>query len=1225
MDALAAGTPPGGRMSSAGSVLVRTALGGVSKPGREDRAMISGRPPSPDAGYFLARPRLDAIADRLPTVTAALVVGSGGYGKSTVMAAWQRRLDVANVTTAWVALAPRDASLSAFVERLGTTLHAALPDLGDSAQRLVDAGISDPVLVARALINELYVVTEERAERLVVFIDDLHCVLDDVATVAFVGEFMREMPPRVHAAFASRRPLTFAPIAKLRNAGRLIEIAERDLRFTADEAAQLVGDRERGDRLATQTQGWTIAVRLGASLAASGGVSFDAIFAGVRDHAFDFLAQEVVAHLAPGDRNDLMTLAIPASFDEATATMLLGRDDAAATIERLVARGVYLENSQAAWQFHQLFREFLLRRMRVEVPEFERAKRRRYSEYLRNRGETVEALGQLIEAGDFLEIVEYVHEATLAIRYSDRLPQLFNLLSQVPDDVKRQKPMLYRLHGLALQRIGRYDAATEQFAACYEAAHALGDRRTKCIALLERGVASGNFRLQGHGTFAASEGYFREALAIAESPEFDGGQGYRRIGHYLLGMAIAARCAYDEAFEHLGIAERLELAEERHTDPILIGIAIAHGWRGQWHKALEYAELAEEFFRGSADFHVGFALLMQARVHYMLREDLPRALALAKDAEARLGATHNEDERADAIILQGLCALAFDPPGVELARDLYEDLRSSIQQRNALVRIQYDLLRAEIALATGEVDTVRMALDSAKARATFIADGGMLANVLLVSARLIESREGRAQAAFAFEAARGAYDALGDRVGAMVARLYRAACDDGDDAKSRSEIDDILIAIELGRIAYALDVAPVAAQTVLMRSLRIGVSVERAEGYLSARNVDGDTYERLALDTTASAVGRVAALRLLAALDGQRAARLALALLRDDEQLVAISARTFASLPRNLYVEPLVVDVIGELRVTIGAACFGERDGRFTRKKAAELLRYLVLADAPVSRTTLLSALWPDAESGAEVTLRVTLHALRRALEPDVEGAGNYIYSNSTAIGLCTDHLGRSDVQRAFAALGRAKLLFARNAASEARTLLDSVARDLAAAPKDRAVARWLAPFVTQWRTAAVDANRTLARVAMAGGDQAIAVASARLAHELDPLDEETIMLLIEFYARSDAFDDARLVFRTYKRRLFESIGTSPGAELVARYSRIVSRGIEKTNFGLSDREREVLRLIARGRSNKEIAVALELSPFTINNHVARILRKLNVDNRAAAVSVASSYLESVL
>ncbi len=1187
--------------------------------------MISSRPPNPDADYFLDRPRLDAIADRLPMVTAALVVGSGGYGKSTVMSAWQRRLGVAKFTTAWVALAARDASLSAFVERLGTALHAVLPDLGDSAQRLVDAGIADPVLVARALVNELYIVTEERSENLVVFFDDLHSVLDDVATVAFVGELVREMPPRVHAAFASRRPLTFAPISKLRNAGRLIEIAERDLRFTADEAAELVGDRERGDRLATQTQGWTIAVRLGASLAASRGASFDTIFAGVRDHAFDFLAQEVVSHLAPGDRDDLMTLAIPASFDEATATMLLGRDDAAAAIERLATRGVYLEKLAMGWQFHQLFREFLLRRMRVEAPEAERAKRRRYSEYLRNRGETIEALGQLIEAGDFFEIVEYVHEAMVAIRYSDRLPQLFNLLSQVPDDVKRQKPMLYRLHGLALQRIGRYDAATEQFASCYKAARALGDRRTTCIALLERGVASGNFRLQGHGTFAASEGFFREALAIAESPEFDGGQGYRRIGHYLLGMAIAARCAYDEAFEHLGIAERLELAEERHTDPILIGIAIAHGWRGQWHKALEYAELAEEFFRGSADFHVGFALLMQARAYYMLREDLPRALALAKDAEERLGATHNEDERADAIILQGLCALACDPPNVELASDLYADLRSSIQQRNALIRIQHDLLRVEIALATGDFAAVRTALESAEARATFIDDRGMTANVLLARARLIESSEGNAQAAIAFDSARCAYDALGDRVGAMVARLHRTACDDRDDAKSGSEIDDIVIAIENGRIAFALDAAPLAAQTVLLRALRIGVSVARAEGYLRARKVDSNAYETLALDPTASAEGRIAAMRLLAALDGQRASRIARALLRDSEQIVAISARSLASLPQKLDVETLVVDVIGELRVTIGAASFGERDGRWTRKKAAELLRFLVLAGTAVPRATLLAALWPDADSGSEVTLRVTLHALRRALEPDVEGAGNYIFSNSNAIGLRNEHVGPSDVQRALAVLGRAKLLFARNAPSEACTLLAPVARDLAAAPKDRAVTRWLAPFVTQWRTAAVDANRTLARIAAASGDRSVAVASARLAHELDPLDEETIMLLMELYAQSDTFDAARLVFRTYKRRLFETIGASPGAELVARYSLIVARGSEATNFGLSEREREVLRLIARGRSNKEIAVALKLSPFTINNHVARILRKLNVDNRAAAVSVASAYFESVL
>jgi DNA-binding CsgD family transcriptional regulator/tetratricopeptide (TPR) repeat protein len=889
-----------------------------------------------------------------------------------------------------------------------------------------------------------------------------------------------------------------------------------------------------------------------------------------------------------------------------------------------VALGVYLKKSPAGWHFHQLFREFLLRRMRVEAPEAERAKRRRYSEYLRNRGETIEALGQLIEAGDFLEIVEYVHEAMVAIRYSDRLQQLFDLLSQVPDDVKRQKPMLYRLHGLALQRIGRYEAATEQFAACYKAAHALGDRRTKCIALLERGVASGNFRHQGRGTFAASEGFFREALAIAESPEFDGGQGYRRIGHYLLGVALAARCAYDEAFEHLGIAERLELVEERHVDPIFIGIAIAYGWRGHWHKALEYAELAEEFFRSGTEFHVGIALLMQARVHYVLREDLPRALALAKDAEERLRATHDDDERADAIVVQGLCALACDPPNIELATDLYDSLRTSIQQRNALVRVQYDLLRVEIALATNDIAAAIAALESAETRAVKIGDDGMLANVLLARAKAIAMRDGGAAASGAFASARGAYEALGDRFGSMVARVHHAACNGREDTSALAEIDDILETIENDRLAFALDSASLAAQTVLLRALRHGIGVARAERLLRVRMVDGDAYEALALDTSASADGRCAIVRILVALDAPRGARIAQTLLRDPDPLVAMSAHSLAALPRKSFVEPLVTNVIGELRVTIGAVTFGERDPRWSRKKAAELLRYLVLAAAPVSRSTILSALWPDTESGSEVTLRVTLHALRRALEPVVEGAGNYIFSTSSAIGLRSEHVGSSDAQRALATLGRAKLLFARGAPSEARTLLDPVASDLAGAPKDRSVARWLAPFVTQWRTAAVDANRTLARIAVANADLAAAVASARLAYELDPLYEESIMLLMELYARTDAFDDARLLFRTYKRRLVESVGASPGADLVAQYSSIVSRGSQASNFGLSDREREVLRLIARGRSNKEIAAMLNLSPFTINNHVARILRKLNVDNRAAAVSVAAAYLESV-
>jgi RNA polymerase sigma factor (sigma-70 family) len=48
----------------------------------------------------------------------------------------------------------------------------------------------------------------------------------------------------------------------------------------------------------------------------------------------------------------------------------------------------------------------------------------------------------------------------------------------------------------------------------------------------------------------------------------------------------------------------------------------------------------------------------------------------------------------------------------------------------------------------------------------------------------------------------------------------------------------------------------------------------------------------------------------------------------------------------------------------------------------------------------------------------------------------------------------------------------------------------------------------------------------------------------------------------------------------------------------------------LTTREREVLRLIARGYSYKEIARELAISPKTVETHVSAVLRKLQLSNR---------------
>jgi DNA-binding CsgD family transcriptional regulator len=96
--------------------------------------------------------------------------------------------------------------------------------------------------------------------------------------------------------------------------------------------------------------------------------------------------------------------------------------------------------------------------------------------------------------------------------------------------------------------------------------------------------------------------------------------------------------------------------------------------------------------------------------------------------------------------------------------------------------------------------------------------------------------------------------------------------------------------------------------------------------------------------------------------------------------------------------------------------------------------------------------------------------------------------------------------------------------------------------------------------------------------------------------------------------DDAAALELEAAASAFERLGAKPD---VARVQELRSPNGSGSRHGLSPRELEVLRLVAAGKSNREIAAELVISEHTVARHVQNIFRKLDLSSRAAATAFA--------
>jgi DNA-binding CsgD family transcriptional regulator len=95
--------------------------------------------------------------------------------------------------------------------------------------------------------------------------------------------------------------------------------------------------------------------------------------------------------------------------------------------------------------------------------------------------------------------------------------------------------------------------------------------------------------------------------------------------------------------------------------------------------------------------------------------------------------------------------------------------------------------------------------------------------------------------------------------------------------------------------------------------------------------------------------------------------------------------------------------------------------------------------------------------------------------------------------------------------------------------------------------------------------------------------------------------------------DGAELEFEA-AREAFRRLGAAPA---LARLDKINGAVARAAPGGLTARELEVLRLVASGKTNREIADGLSLSDHTVRRHLQNIFAKLDVSTRAAATAFA--------
>jgi LuxR family maltose regulon positive regulatory protein len=594
--------------------------------------------PGPRPG-FVPRPRLVRALGEGLARGVVLVCAPAGSGKTMLLAGWARR---GGRPVAWLSLDGGDSDPARFWRHAVAALDRARPGMAGRVGRLL--GPPSPRSFAglvTAVINELAADPGPDDGGVLLVLDDYHLV-DSAAVHESVAFLLENLPPGLSAVVSSRSdpPL---PLARLRARGQLAELRSAELRFTAGEAAALLGAAGGPGlpgaavaALVARTEGWAAGLQLAAlSLRGRADVAgFVAAFSGSHRFVLDYLTDEVLAGQSGQRREFLLETSVLERLSGELCAAVTGRADSQAMLEEIERAGLFLvplDEVRGWWRYHHLFADLLRARLQAERPGRAVALHRAAAAWCEERGLADDAVHHALAAGDTEWAARLVEAHVEELLGRSEGVTLRRWLSALPAASVRDRPRLYlaqafgAAQGFQLEALeALLDDAERAFAASGDEPYkpSLGPPQgDSVLANVPAGIAFLRAllaRLRGEAALAA--GYNQQALARL------GGDEWLMRTFVRWNLAVA-----DWLAGRLGPAERGladVLAERQAADEAFAGFLPMRAWydlgqvqraqgnldaaRATYRQALEEAgESSQAALTGPA--HVGLAQVLYER------------------------------------------------------------------------------------------------------------------------------------------------------------------------------------------------------------------------------------------------------------------------------------------------------------------------------------------------------------------------------------------------------------------------------------------------------------------------------------------------------------------------------------------------------------------------------------------------------------------------------------